>query len=146
MEIELTESAVMGDFDRGYEEVEAINALGVQMHVDDFGTGYSSLSILHQFNMSVVKIDRTFTARVTDRCRGMAFFSAIVAMAKALKMRIVVEGVETHEQLCILRDLGCDEIQGYLVSRPLPAMDIPALLEKKTLIDVGECGTLKMLK
>jgi EAL domain-containing protein (putative c-di-GMP-specific phosphodiesterase class I) len=130
IEIELTESAMMGDFEQVHKEIEAINALGIQMHIDDFGTGYSSLSLLHKLNMDVLKVDRAFTSQLGNGKGGEIFYAAIVSIAKAMGMRIVAEGVETQEQLRILQDLRCDEIQGYLISKPLPAHEIPALMQK----------------
>ncbi|HEX2603119.1 MAG TPA: GGDEF domain-containing phosphodiesterase, partial [Oxalicibacterium sp.] len=135
IEIELTESALMHDFDTVRREVEAISALGIQLHIDDFGTGYSSLSLLHKLNMQVLKVDRSFTAQLCNGKGGEIFFSAIVSMAKALQMRIVAEGVETEEQLRVLQKLGCNEIQGYLVSRPLPANDIAVLARRTPLFE-----------
>jgi diguanylate cyclase (GGDEF)-like protein len=135
IEIELTESALMHDFERVRREVEAISALGIQLHIDDFGTGYSSLSLLHKLNMQVLKVDRSFTAQLCNGKGGDIFFSAIVSMAKALQMRIVAEGVETEAQLRALQKLGCHEIQGYLVSRPIPAHEISALVRKTPLLE-----------
>jgi diguanylate cyclase (GGDEF)-like protein len=130
IEIELTESAMMGNFELVQREIDAISGLGIHMHVDDFGTGYSSLSLLHKLQLDTLKVDRTFTAQLAHGERGRIFYTAIVAMAKSLGMRIVAEGVETPEQLQILRELGCDEIQGYLISRPVPAADVRAFLER----------------
>jgi diguanylate cyclase (GGDEF)-like protein len=133
IEIELTESAMIGDVDSILREVAAINALGVKIHIDDFGTGYSSLSLLRTLNMDVLKVDRSFTSQLGQNEQGEIFFRAIVSMAKALGMRVVAEGVETQEQMRILQTLSCDEIQGYLVSKPLPAEAIPALLRERFL-------------
>jgi EAL domain-containing protein (putative c-di-GMP-specific phosphodiesterase class I) len=134
LEIELTESAMMGDFDIVLKEIDAINALGVKIHVDDFGTGYSSLSLLHKLDMDVLKVDRAFTTQLGDGKDGKIFFTAIVSMAKALGMSVIAEGVETAEQLHILQGLDCDEVQGYLISRPLPAEEVPALIRKRMLL------------
>jgi diguanylate cyclase (GGDEF)-like protein len=134
LEIELTESAMMGDSDVVFKEIHAINALGVRIHVDDFGTGYSSLSLLHKLDMDVLKVDRAFTSQLGDGKDGKIFFAAIVSMAKALGMSVIAEGVETKEQLHILQALGCDEVQGYLISRPLPADEVPALIRKRMLL------------
>jgi diguanylate cyclase (GGDEF)-like protein len=134
IEIELTESAMLGDAESVREQVAAINALGVKIHIDDFGTGYSSLSLLHMLNMDVVKVDRSFTWQLGKGKEGEIFFKAIVSMAKALNMRVVAEGVETAEQLHILRSVSCDEIQGYFASKPLPASEIPALLRERFIL------------
>jgi diguanylate cyclase (GGDEF)-like protein len=131
IEIELTESAMVGDVDNILEQVGAISALGIKIHIDDFGTGYSSLSLLRMLKMDVLKVDRSFTAQLGKGKEGEIFFKAIVSMAKALDMRVIAEGVETEEQLRILQSLSCDEIQGYFVSRPLPANAIPGLIHER---------------
>jgi diguanylate cyclase (GGDEF)-like protein/PAS domain S-box-containing protein len=134
IEIELTESAMIGDAESILLEVAAINALGIKIHIDDFGTGYSSLSLLRTLNMDVLKVDRSFTSQLGQNKQGEIFFKAIVSMAKALDMRVVAEGVETQEQVQILQTLSCDEIQGYFASRPVPATAIPALLQERFLL------------
>jgi diguanylate cyclase (GGDEF)-like protein len=134
IEIELTESAMMGDVKSIQLEVAAISALGIKIHIDDFGTGYSSLSLLRTLDIDVLKVDRSFTSQLGQNKQGEIFFKAIVSMAKALDMRVVAEGVETQEQVQILQTLSCDEIQGYVVSKPLPAKAIPALLHERFLL------------
>ncbi|MEN3366163.1 MAG: hypothetical protein V7606_3437 [Burkholderiales bacterium] len=134
VEIELTESAMMGDSDVVMKEIHAINALGIRIHVDDFGTGYSSLALLHKLDMDVLKVDRAFTSQLGDGKDGKIFFAAIVSMARALGMSVIAEGVETAEQLSILQSLDCDEVQGFLLSRPVPAHEVPALLRKKKML------------
>jgi EAL domain-containing protein (putative c-di-GMP-specific phosphodiesterase class I) len=134
IEIEVTESAMMNDSAEIAQQVAAINALGVQMHLDDFGTGYSSLARLQELNMNVLKVDRAFTARLGKSRSGETLFKSIVSMAKALDMRIVAEGVETLEQLRLLRSYGCDEAQGYFISKPLPCDEVLALIRKQYLL------------
>jgi EAL domain-containing protein (putative c-di-GMP-specific phosphodiesterase class I) len=102
--------------------------MGVSVHLDDFGTGYSSLSILHKLDVDVLKVDRAFTAQLGTGREGEILFKAIISMAKALNMRVVAEGVEHTGQLSLLQQLGCDEVQGYLVSRPLPPLEIRQFL------------------
>ena len=133
IEIELTESCMMGEqhvIDRSLAEIQA---LGISLLVDDFGTGYSSLSQLQRLDFDVLKVDRAFTSALGESIEGEVFFRAIISMAHALGMQVVAEGVETLEQLRCLQALSCDEIQGYYVSRPLPAADIPALLHRRLL-------------
>ncbi|MBK4737268.1 bifunctional diguanylate cyclase/phosphodiesterase [Noviherbaspirillum pedocola] len=130
IEVELTESAMMGDLKTVQREIDALNQLGVKIHVDDFGTGYSSLSLLNQLKLDVLKIDRAFTAQLGSGREGEIFFRAIVSMAKALGMQVVAEGVETKEQLALLQTLDCDEIQGYLISAPLQAERMSALFRQ----------------
>jgi len=133
LEVEITESAMMGDQAEILAELAAIRALGVKLHVDDFGTGYSSLSQLQRMKMDVLKVDRSFTAELGRSKEGTVFFQAIVSMAHALGMQVVAEGVENAEQLAILRALHCNEVQGYFVARPLPAVGIAPLLAKRYL-------------
>lgn len=133
LEIELTESAMMRNVGDIFDEITAINGMGIKVHVDDFGTGYSSLSLLQRLDMDVLKIDQAFTSQLGRGKDGEIFFTAIVSMAKALGMRVVAEGVETLEQLRILQTLSCDEVQGYYVARPLPAGDIAAVIHKQNL-------------
>ena len=133
IEIELTESATMGDRDETLAELVAIRALGVKLFLDDFGTGYSSLSQLQRLKMDSLKVDRNFTAELCRTDEGEVFFNAIVSMAHALGMTVVAEGVETLGELRVLQRLGCDEVQGYLISKPVPAQQIPALLEARFL-------------
>lgn len=121
LEVEVTESAMMGEHDAILAELAALRALGVKLHVDDFGTGYSSLAQLQRLRMDVLKVDRAFTAQLDQSREGKVFFGAIVSMAHALGMTVVAEGVETESQLQLLKELGCNEVQGYLISRPLPA-------------------------
>jgi diguanylate cyclase (GGDEF)-like protein len=128
VEVEITESAMMGDQEEILAELAALRARGIKLHIDDFGTGYSSLSQLRTLKMDVLKVDRAFTAEL-EQGEGRIFFEAIVSMAHALRMTVVAEGVETVAQLGILRELGCDEVQGYYIARPLD----PAELEKRFL-------------
>ena len=137
LEVEITESAMMGDQEEILAELAAIRALGIKLHVDDFGTGYSSLSQLQRMKMDVLKVDRSFTAELGRSKEGQVFFQAIVSMAHALGMEVVAEGVETREQLAILRALGCNEVQGYLVARPMPAEAIAPLLVRRFLLDAA---------
>ena len=128
LEVEITESAMMGDQDGVVAELAAIRALGIKLHIDDFGTGYSSLSQLQRLKMDVLKVDRAFTAELGVSREGEVFFQAIVSMAHALGIAVVAEGVETAGQLEILQRLGCDEVQGYFIARPMPPLEIATLL------------------
>ncbi len=134
LEVEITESAMMGESSLVIAELMAIRALGIELLVDDFGTGYSSLSQLQRLDMDVLKVDRVFTDELGKSKEGEIFFKAIVSMAHALDMRVVAEGVETREQLMILRALECDEIQGYFVSRPVPSEQMAILMRKEFLL------------
>ena len=134
IEVEITESAMMDEQNRAVEQLSAIRALGVRLLVDDFGTGYSSLSQLQKFAMDGLKIDRAFTMELGRSEQGEVFVRAILSMAHALGMSVVAEGVETREQLDILRTLQCNEVQGYFISRPVPAEQMLALMHQRFLI------------
>lgn len=110
------------------EQLAAIKALGVRLLVDDSGASYSSLSQLQQLDPDVLKVDRVFTSQLSAGAQGVAFFRAIVSMAHVLDMNVVAEGVETEEELRLLRELACDEVQGYYISRPLPPDATEALI------------------
>jgi len=131
LEIEITESCMMQDSDRVAEDIAAVKALGVRISVDDFGTGYSSLSQLQRLDLDVLKVDRAFTQALDGGKQGEAFFMTIVSMAHILDMQVVAEGVETLEQLKILQTLGCNEVQGYFISRPVPAAQAEAFLAQR---------------
>ena len=135
IEVEITESAMMGDHDDILAELAALRALGVKLHVDDFGTGYSSLSQLQRLKMDVLKVDRAFTSELGNSKEGKVFFQAIVSMAHALGMSVVAEGVETEEQLAILRKLDCNEVQGYYIARPVPAEEMQTLMGRRFLLE-----------
>jgi len=124
LELEVTESLVMEDNEANRNVLAALASLGVRVAIDDFGTGHSSLSYLKRFDIDTLKIDRSFVSELPHDAEDSAIATAIVAMGHSLKMKVVAEGVETEEQAAFLRTLGCDEIQGYLLSRPLPAAQL----------------------
>jgi diguanylate cyclase (GGDEF)-like protein/PAS domain S-box-containing protein len=127
-ELELTESLFMSDVTPAVDLLHRMKALGVNLSIDDFGTGYSSLSYLSRFPIDVLKIDRSFVADITDDANDAAIVTSIIALAHNLKLSVIAEGVETAEQLDYLRSQGCDEMQGYFFSRPLPASEFEQLL------------------
>jgi diguanylate cyclase (GGDEF)-like protein len=133
LEVEVTESATVQRGTAAAGAVAAIKALGVRLYVDDFGTGYSSLSQLKRLDMDGLKVDRAFTTSLTQGEEDVSLFRAIVSIGHAIGMTIVAEGVETAAQLAILQELGCDEVQGYYVSLPVPPSAALALLEKRFL-------------
>lgn len=118
--LEITESIFLRDAKSVIETLQAIRKTGVRLFLDDFGTGYSSLSYLQQLPLNVVKIDRSFVKEMTQDSNAQAITDAIIAMAHSLKLQVIAEGVETQEQLDILKDRGCDMAQGFLFSKPLP--------------------------
>ena len=135
IEVEITESAMMGDHEDILAELAALRGLGVKLHVDDFGTGYSSLSQLQRLRMDVLKVDRAFTTELARSKEGKVFFQAIVSMAHALGMSVVAEGVETEEQLAILRGLDCNEVQGFYIARPVPAAEMAQMMARRFLFE-----------
>ncbi|MGZ5200906.1 MAG: bifunctional diguanylate cyclase/phosphodiesterase [Telluria sp.] len=140
LEVEITESAMMGDHDDILAELAALRALGIKLHVDDFGTGYSSLAQLQRLRMDVLKVDRAFTHELGRSKEGRVLFHAILSMARALGMCVVAEGGETCEQLEILRALECNEVQGYLIARPVDAPDMARLMERRFLLDCSDAA------
>jgi EAL domain-containing protein (putative c-di-GMP-specific phosphodiesterase class I) len=130
LEIELTESLFMNDITPAVELLHRMKSLGVNLSIDDFGTGYSSLSYLSRFPIDVLKIDRSFVADITIDANDAAIVTSIIALAHNLKLAVIAEGVETLEQLDYLRSHGCDEMQGYFFSKPLPAAEFESLLRQ----------------
>jgi EAL domain-containing protein (putative c-di-GMP-specific phosphodiesterase class I) len=123
--MELTESMVMEDSEASLATLASLGAMGVRVAIDDFGTGHSSLSYLKRFSVDTLKIDRSFVHDIPDDAEDSAIARAVVALGHSLQLRVVAEGVETEAQAEFLRSLGCDEMQGYLLSRPLPAAVLP---------------------
>jgi EAL domain-containing protein (putative c-di-GMP-specific phosphodiesterase class I) len=130
LELEITESTLMDNIERVIGIMERITAQGISLSLDDFGTGYSSLSYLKRFPIDTLKIDRSFTSGVPDDANDCAIASTIISMALQLKHKVIAEGVETVEQLQFLKNAGCDEVQGYLFSRPLPADEFERALRE----------------
>jgi predicted signal transduction protein with EAL and GGDEF domain len=128
LEVEVTESLIMRDLGRSIDKMRELEAMGVALSIDDFGTGYSSLSALKSFPISRLKIDKSFVADLADSPDDQAIAMAVISLGHKLDLRVIAEGVETEQQRDFLRANDCDEMQGYLFSRPLPASDIARLL------------------
>ena len=121
LELEITESLIMEDIKHSIASLQEIRAMGIRVAIDDFGTGFSSLSYLAKLPVDTLKIDRSFVIAMTTDAQGLALVSTIISLAHALKLNTVAEGVETEEQERLLRLLNCDEMQGYLFSKPVPS-------------------------
>jgi diguanylate cyclase (GGDEF)-like protein/PAS domain S-box-containing protein len=131
LELELTESLFMNDVTPAVELLHRMKSLGVNLSIDDFGTGYSSFSYLSRFPIDVLKIDRSFVNDITHDANDAAIVASIIALAHNLRLSVIAEGVETAEQLDYLRHQGCDEMQGYYFSKPLPAHEFEQLLRQR---------------
>ena len=121
LELEITESMIMEDVKQSIATLQAIRAMGVSIAIDDFGTGFSSLGYLSKLPVDTLKIDRSFVIDMTAGPQGLALVSTIINLAHSLKLNVVAEGVETEEQSRLLRLLNCDEMQGFLFSKPVPS-------------------------
>ncbi|NRT55579.1 two-component system response regulator [Sphaerotilus uruguayifluvii] len=130
LELEITESSMMDDPEGTLSLLHTLRGIGVQLSVDDFGTGYSSLAYLKRLPLQRLKIDRSFVDGIPDDGDDIAIVEAIVALARKMNLRIVAEGVETGAQRDLLTRLGCDEMQGYLLGRPMAAAEMQALLAR----------------
>ena len=130
LELEVTENALMGNISNTSQLLLQIRALGVSLSIDDFGTGYSSLAYLKRLPLNTLKIDRSFIQDIPKSSQDMEIVQAIIVMAHTLHLRVVTEGVETLAQFEFLNKYGCDFIQGYLLSRPVPLEDLSNLLEQ----------------
>jgi len=131
LELELTESILIQEVEATLATLKALNAMGVLLSIDDFGTGYSSLAYLKRFNVDKLKIDRSFVRDITSDGDSAAIVRAVVQMAASLKLKTIAEGVETDAQAAVLRATGCDEVQGFLFARPMPAAECEAYLRSK---------------
>jgi EAL domain-containing protein (putative c-di-GMP-specific phosphodiesterase class I) len=126
--LELTESMIMGNPSENTKALHELKELGLGLSIDDFGTGYSSLSYLKSFPLDELKVDRSFVMDIPAALDDAAIVTAIIAMAHSLSLTVVAEGVETKSQLSFLEERGCDEYQGYLFSKPVPANEFVSLL------------------
>jgi len=131
LELELTESSIMKDADQAIETLHRLKRLGIKISLDDFGSGYSSLSYLKTLPIDVLKIDREFVRNITTDFKDVAIVKTIVTLARNLELKTIVEGVETGEQSAAVSGLGCDDLQGYFFSKPIPADSFELLLRNQ---------------
>jgi EAL domain-containing protein (putative c-di-GMP-specific phosphodiesterase class I) len=128
LELELTERVLMKHAESIESVLKTLKARGVQVAIDDFGTGYSSLSYLRKFPIDALKIDQSFVRQITISPDESSIVTAIINMARNMKLRVVAEGVETQQEMLFLQDHKCDEAQGYYFSKPLPPAEFAKLL------------------
>jgi EAL domain-containing protein (putative c-di-GMP-specific phosphodiesterase class I) len=128
LELELTESIAMQNAEMAIEITQQLTQLGIKLSIDDFGTGYSSLNYLQRFSLDKLKIDQSFTRNMISNTESENIVDAIISLAKSLNLKTIAEGVETQQQLDMLKQKNCDEIQGYYFSKPIPADEFIALL------------------
>ena len=140
LQLEVTESMVMRNVSRAIKVLDAIQSRGIRLAIDDFGTGYSSMSLMKQFPIDTIKIDRSFVRDLPIDSEDQAIAQAIISMGKALGMTVIAEGVETVEQEAFLRSHACDEMQGFLFSKPLPAREMADLLRAEAQLPRRRCS------
>jgi diguanylate cyclase (GGDEF)-like protein len=131
LEIELTESAIMKNMETSSAILRELKQMGLRVAIDDFGTGYSSLAYLKRFPLDILKIDRSFIRDIPGDRDNEAIAAAIIAMAHSLNLEVIAEGVETEDQLEFMRCHGCDQVQGYIFSRPLPGEEMKKYIERE---------------
>ncbi|MBI5921628.1 MAG: EAL domain-containing protein [Betaproteobacteria bacterium] len=132
--LEITESVILSEGGVAESLLQDLRRLGVGLHIDDFGTGYSSLSYLHRFSMDTLKIDKSFVSAAVKSKENLEIVRAIMGLAKILNMEVIAEGVETQQQMTLLRELGCRYVQGYLISRPA---EMPEILDTHCTFALG---------
>ena len=130
VDIEITESMLMHDLELTIRKLSQLREAGIGVAIDDFGTGYSSLRLLARLPIDTLKIDRSFIQGITDTPNAMTLVSTVVSLARAFSMRTVAEGVETSEQLQMLRLTQCDQAQGFLFARPTSASNVPSVIAR----------------
>ncbi len=129
LHLEITETSAMSDLEQSLKTLQALKEVGIHIHVDDFGTGYSSLSYLHRFPVDSLKVDRSFVSRMTEGPEQLAIVRTVVDLAKSLGLSVVAEGVETPEELALIRGMGCDYIQGWLFAKAMEPSEASRIIE-----------------
>jgi EAL domain-containing protein (putative c-di-GMP-specific phosphodiesterase class I) len=131
LDLEITESVIMENVEAIIPILQTVRGLGVEIAVDDFGTGYSSLAYIARLPIHDLKIDRSFVVGMTQNEDSLIIVKSVISLAHSLRLNVVAEGVETEEQAALLLKLGCDEMQGYLFSAPVPPAEVPGYLSRK---------------
>jgi diguanylate cyclase (GGDEF)-like protein/PAS domain S-box-containing protein len=137
LELEVTESVLMHDLETSGRQLSELRSLGVGIAVDDFGTGYSALSYLHRLPADYLKIDQSFVKEISGGTNSIRLVKAIVTMAHGLGIKVTAEGVETEQQLAVLRQLGCDQVQGFLLGRPMPLCEAALIAQGETALPLA---------
>jgi EAL domain-containing protein (putative c-di-GMP-specific phosphodiesterase class I) len=145
LELEITESMVMRNAEQAIKLLAAIKQMGVRLAIDDFGTGYSSMALLKRFPIDILKIDRSFIREIPKNAEDNAIAEAIISMGKALNLTVVAEGIETPEQETFLRNHGCDEIQGYLFSKPIIPNEFAELQQQYMISQLKSLASQRVL-
>jgi len=135
LELEITESSLVGDMEKVIEKLQIFRDMGLHISIDDFGTGYSSLSYLSRFPITTLKIDRAFINGMENNAKTAEITSAIIGLSRGLSLEVVAEGAESIEHINLLRKQGCDLVQGFFFSRPVPAQEFEAILKQGYLYD-----------
>ena len=137
LEIEVTENAMIQSIESAQTTIQHLRNMGIKSSLDDFGTGYSSLHHIKKFPIDSLKIDISFISNILNNTDDVAIVSAIIGMAHAMGIKVIAEGVENNEQLMLLKELECDQVQGYYISRPKPQEDASALLQEQNILENG---------
>ena len=145
LELEVTESLIMRDLQKAVGKMRELKAMGVSLSVDDFGTGYSSLSALKSFPISRLKIDKSFVSELAENADDQAIAMAVISLGHKLNLKVIAEGVETEQQCAFLRANECDEMQGYLFSKPVTAAEIEDMVEQHV-AKPGSCARLRLVE
>ena len=134
LELEITENIALGHDDKMLPQLRALRKRGIGLAFDDFGTGYASLSYLTRYPLSRIKIDRSFVQKITDDSQDKAIIRSIIVMAHNLGLAVIAEGVETAAQAGMLQGEGCEEVQGFLYAKPLPAAQFEGFLQASRIV------------
>jgi EAL domain-containing protein (putative c-di-GMP-specific phosphodiesterase class I)/PleD family two-component response regulator len=141
LELEITESTAMLDLQQTLDVLKQLKAIGLKLAIDDFGTGYSSLAYLKRFPLDVLKVDQSFVRQLCTNREDQAIAAAVINLAHSLGLHVIAEGVETQAQHTLLREMGCDQIQGYLHGKPMPAAEVAQWLSARPDGTLGDLGT-----